>query len=491
MKSLLLALDPDATTPLTRQLVEGLRQAILNGQFVAHARLPSTRALGELLGVSRNTVHTAYAQLVAEGFLLGRQGAGTFVADLTSSDPLLTRGSPLMGDSGQTPVPGARQMSRSAQAVLALGERLPSIPAVKSGRARAFSMTSSMDPFPTRIWRKLLGRCWDDLQRQANLGRREFAPLKEAIAEHVGVTRGVRCQAQQVIIVSGSQQGIDLTARVLLDPGDLVWMEDPGYRGASSAFVGREARVVPVPVDEHGMCVADGEQLAPEVRVIHVTPTHQFPLGVTMPFRRRAELLAAARKVDAWILEDDYDSEFRYTGSPLASLQGIDADGRVLYLGSFSKSMFAGLRLAYVVVPMDLIDPFRAARLAAGGPPPVLEQAALAAFMKEGHYTRHLRRSRKIHAERQACLVRAVRQHLTGVIHVEPDQTGMHLVGWIQNGMTEIEVCRRAGEMGIVLSPLSAYEVNAGKAQGVLMGFSAVGERTLTQAVKNLQVALQ
>ncbi|MFC1525922.1 PLP-dependent aminotransferase family protein [Candidatus Latescibacterota bacterium] len=227
-------------------------------------------------------------------------------------------------------------------------------------------MGAPADLFPAKVWRKLLLQCWDSLTEANGLGRHEHEPLKEAIAEHLGITRGVRCTPDQVVVVGGSQQGIALVASVLLEPDDSVWVEDPGYFGAHTAFVGWGARVVPVAVDDQGLSVAEGCALAPKARLVHVTPTHQFPLGKTMPLRRRAELLGWARSADAWILEDDYDSEFRYSGAPLAALQGIDPDQRVLYLGSFSKSLFSGLRLAYLVVPKDLVPTFKAMRQAAG-----------------------------------------------------------------------------------------------------------------------------
>jgi GntR family transcriptional regulator/MocR family aminotransferase len=292
-----------------------------------------------------------------------------------------------------------------------------------------------------------------------------------------------------VIVVAGSQQGIALAASVLLEPEDSVWVEDPGYFGSHTAFVGWGARVVAVPVDDEGLSVEAGHALAPRARLVHVTPTHQFPLGRTMPLRRRAELLEWARSADAWILEDDYDSEFRYRGAPLAALQGIDPDQRVLYLGSFSKSLFSGLRLAYIVVPQDLVSAFKAVRQAAGGPPPVLEQAVLARFLSEGHYQRHLRRMRRTYAQRQHRLVQVAKTELDGLLHLDPDETGMHLVGWVRNGMTAYEVCKRAAAERLELLPLSSFRSKPGP-EGVLLGFSEVGERPLQRAVKRLRQAL-
>ena len=429
---------------LSRQLYDGLRDAILAGQFRAGTRLPSTRALAASLGVSRNTVHTAFEQLILEGLLEGKQGAGTFVAEVPCRIPF----GPGAIETDQPP--GRRTLSQQGHAIQDLAKRWPQkVQLPGEYRGRAFGMGAPVDLFPNRVWRSLLVQCWDTLATARELGRSEYEPLKEAIAEHLGITRGVRCTPDQVVVVSGSQQGIALAASVLLDPDDPVWVEDPGYFGAHTAFVGWGARVVPIAVDDQGLSVELGRRRAQQAKLVHVTPTHQFPLGKTMPLRRRADLLAWARAADAWILEEDYDSEFRYAGAPLAALQGIDPAQRVLYLGSFSKSMFSGLRLAYLVVPKDLASAFRAVRQAAGGPPPVLEQAVVARFLTEGHFQRHVRRMRRVYSQRQHRLVQAVGEELDGLLHVDPDETGMHLVGWLRNGMTAEDVCRRAAGEGL------------------------------------------
>ncbi|MCB1694197.1 MAG: PLP-dependent aminotransferase family protein, partial [Pseudomonadales bacterium] len=435
-----LSLDRSAG-PLSRQLYEGLRDAILSGQFRVGTQMPSTRALSDSLNVSRNTVHTAFEQLILEGLLEGRQGAGTFVAEMPGGMPI--------GPGTVDPVPtrGNRHLSQQGRAMQELVQRWPQpIQLPGESRGRAFGMGAPADLFPGRVWRSLLVQCWDQLTGTRGLGRSEYTPLREAIAEYLGTTRGVRCAPDQVMLVSGSQQGIALVASVLLDPDDSVWVEDPGYFGAHTAFAGWGAKVVPVPVDEEGLSVEIGRKLAAHAKLAHVTPTHQFPLGKTMPLRRRADLLAWAQSAEAWILEEDYDSEFRYSGAPLAALQGIDPDQRVIYLGSFSKSMFSGLRLAYLVVPRDLAPAFRAARQLVGGPPPVLEQAVVERFLTEGHFSRHLRRMRRVYAQRQRHLIEAVRDELDGLLRVDPDETGMHLVGWLPGSMVADDVCRKAAE---------------------------------------------
>jgi GntR family transcriptional regulator/MocR family aminotransferase len=478
-----LSLDRSAGA-LSRQLYDSLRDAILSGQFRVGTRMPSTRALAASLSVSRNTVHMAFEQLILEGLLEGKQGAGTFVAQVPSGIPL--------GPDAVEPdeLRGRRNLSQQGRAIYNLAKRWPEpIQLPGESRGRAFGMGAPADLFPSRVWRRLLVECWDQLTGTRELGRSEYEPLREAIAEHLGTTRGVRCTPDQVIVVSGSQQGIALVASVLLDPDDSVWVEDPGYFSAHTAFVGWGARVVPVAVDDQGLSVEVGRKRAPQARLVHVTPTHQFPLGKTMPLRRRADLLAWAQEADAWILEEDYDSEFRYSGAPLAALQGIDPNQRVMYLGSFSKSMFSGLRMAYLVVPRNLAPAFRAARQIVGGPPPVLEQAVVERFLTEGHFQRHLRRMRRVYAQRQRRLIKAVEEELDGLLHVDPDETGMHLVGWLRNGMAAEDVCRRAVKEGLDLLSLSSYRAEAGP-EGVLLGFSEVGESSLLRGVRILRKAL-
>lgn len=478
-----LSLDRSAGS-LSRQLYDGLRDAILSGQFRVGARMPSTRALAASRGVSRNTVHMAFEQLILEGLLEGKQGVGTFVAELPSGIPFGPGAAELDKPRGR------RNLSHQGRAIHNLAKRWPEpIQLPGESRGRAFGMGAPADLFPSRAWRRLLVQCWDQLIGTRGLGRSEFEPLREAIAEHLGTTRGVRCTPDQVIVVSGSQQGIALVANVLLDPDDSVWVEDPGYFGAHRAFVGWGAQVVPVAVDDQGLSVEAGRKRAPQARLVHVTPTHQFPLGKTMPLRRRADLLAWAKTADAWILEEDYDSEFRYSGTPLAALQGIDPNQRVMYLGSFSKSMFSGLRMAYLVVPRDLAPAFRAARQIVGGPPPVLEQAVVERFLTEGHFQRHLRRMRRVYSQRQRRLIKAVEEKLDGLLHVDPDETGMHLVGWLRNGMVAEDVCRRAAKEGLELLPLSSYRAEAGP-EGVLLGFSEAGEPSLLRGVRLLRKAL-
>jgi GntR family transcriptional regulator/MocR family aminotransferase len=348
----------------------------------------------------------------------------------------------------------------------------------------------ALDAFPFSIWRQLLVRRY---QRSAShlfayqppLG---YQPLREAIAAYLGMTRGVRCTAEQVIVVVGSQQGIDLTARVLLRPGDSVWVENPGYLGARLTLLGAGANLIPVPVDHEGLDIEAGIRRSSGARLAYVTPSHQFPLGAMMSLSRRFALLDWANRSAAWILEDDYDSEYRYVGRPIAALQGIDTTDRVLYLGTFSKSLFPALRLGYLVVPPDLLDHFIAARLCSDTHSAALEQAVLADFISEGHFSRHLRRMRTLYAERQAILLEAARQEgLSEILEMTSDETGMHLVGRLPDGVDDAEIARQAAARhGLHCSPLSLFSLEPLPRSGLVLGYAAAGEQQIKTGVRQL-----
>jgi len=482
--------DPTSTTPLYHQLYESLRQAILDHRLPGGTRLPSTRLLATELGVSRNTVLNAFDQLWSEGYLEARHGSGTFVAralpdDLLTLSPGAAQGPTLMGQRANVSRYGARLLS-------AVG-RMPGplVPQVR-GKPRPFRQgVPALDAFPHALWGRLLARCWRRSSYELLNYDDSQQALREAIAAYLGPGRGVRCTAEQVIVVAGSQQGLDLVARVLLDPGDAAWIEDPCYPGVYGALLGAGASVVPVPVDGEGLDVAAGVARCAEARLAFVTPSHQFPLGVTMSLRRRLELLAWAGRADAWIIEDDYDSEYRYTGRPLAALQGLDRENRVIYLGTFSKVMFPALRLAYLVVPAGLVEPFYAARLFAAQHPPLLEQAALAEFIAGGHFARHVRRMRALYAGRQAALVAAARRQLAGLLDAPPAEAGMHLLGWLPEGMDDRVASQRAAVQGVDAFPLSTYCLEATRRGALLLGYAAVNEQEIEEGVSRLARALE
>jgi GntR family transcriptional regulator/MocR family aminotransferase len=312
-----------------------------------------------------------------------------------------------------------------------------------------------------------------------------YRPLREAIATHVAAARAVRCDWRQVIVFSSTQQSLDLAARLLLDPGDSVWMEEPGYPGARAAFTASGARVVPVPVDGMGLSVSAGKTLAPATRLAYVTPSHQFPLGTTLSLARRLELLRWATEHEAWIIEDDYDSEFRYTGRPLASLQGIDGGERVIYAGTFNKIFFPSLRLAFLIVPEALVDSFTAARAATDGAPPTLLQGALADFIASGHLAAHIRRMRELYRSRRDALLDAASE-IGRLVALGPADTGLHVVAHLPDGADDRDIARRAHAQGLGAPPLSRYYLGPPSASGLLLGYAHEPPERIRQGIRTL-----
>lgn len=477
-------LDHGATVPLYRQLYDSIRQAVLTRRLVPGARLPSSRLLASELAVSRNTVLNAIDQLIAEGYLEARRGSGTYVTRALPEEALR------VSSDRQALTGASRRVARLSaypEQVRPAVRRMPG-PLVpqERGKPRAFRQgIPALDAFPRTLWGRLLAQSWRRSSYELlNYGGQPA--LREAIVAYLGAGRGVRCTAEQVIVVAGSQQGLDLAARVLLDPGDAVWIEDPAYPGAYGALLGAGASVVPVPVDDEGLDIAAGVQRCPGARLAFVTPSHQFPLGVTMSLRRRLELLDWASRSDAWIVEDDYDSEYRYTGRPLAALQGLDREGRVIYVGTFSKVMFPALRLAYLVVPPDLVEVFSTARFFAVQQPPLLEQTALAGFLAEGHFSRHIRRMRTLYAERQAVLIEAAQRDLSGLLDMQPAEAGMHLLGWLPEGIDDRLVSQRAAAHGVDAYPLSRYCLEPTHRSALVLGYTAVDVHEIRDGVSRL-----
>jgi GntR family transcriptional regulator/MocR family aminotransferase len=485
----LLALHPSSSQPLYRQLYESLRAAILAGQLAGGMRLPSTRALAEELGASRSTVINAFDQLLAEGYIYGVHGSGTFVARVLPEELLEAPRGPGMRPREPAPM-GA--LSRRGAALAALPEPpLPARPALAHSRAFDVGLPAT-DAFPRKLWGQLLARCWrrgasDLLDYQPGAGS---MPLREAIAAHVTAARGVRCDAGQVIVTAGSQQALALAAQVLLDPGDAAWIEDPGYMGARAALLAAGARLIPVPIGAEGLDSSAGLARCASPRLVYITPSHQFPLGATMSLARRLALLEWASTASVWLLEDDYDSEFHYAGRPLAALQGLDRAGCVIYIGTFSKVLFPALRLGYLIVPPALVEAFIRARAAADMHSPALDQAALAEFMREGHFARHIRRMRALYAERQAILIDAAARDLAGLLDLQPAATGMHLLGWLPAGVDDRVAAERAGACGVRVLPLSWLRIEPAERGGLLLGYAAANEREIRDGVRRLARAL-
>ncbi len=482
-------LNPELSTPLYRQLYDKLRDAILTRQLMGGTRLPSTRVLAAELNISRNTVMTAFEQLLAEGYLTGKVGAGTYVAHVLPEDLLYANG---YAAKIVTHTPTAKGRRLSERSTAFLNARLTTASNLEAPIPFRPG-TPAYAEFPFEIWARLTQQ---QLQNPGPnlLGYAEpagYQPLREAIAGYLWALRGVRCEAAQVIIVAGSQQALDLAARVLLDSGDTACIEDPGYLGARNALQSAGAHLWPVSVDNDGLDVASLNDVPPNTRLVYVSPSHQYPLGVTMSLARRLALLEWANQQGAWILEDDYDSEYRYSSRPLAALQGLDGEGRVIYIGTFSKVLFPALRLGYMVVPADLAPVFVAARAVTDRHSPTLEQAIVSDFIAEGHFARHIRKMRMLYAERQAVLVAAAQSELTGLLEVKPAQAGMHIVGWLPPHITDTAASQRAAALGVEVPALSAYALKPYPRGGLLLGYAGYNQAQIVAGISQLKAALQ
>src|SRR5947209_700632 len=483
----LITLDGKSETPLYRQLYNSLRRAILKGQLTRGTRLQSSREIAKELGVSRNTVVNAFEQLLAEGYLEGQVGSCTYVSRALPEEFLNVKA--ITRSSARTLVRGPG-LSKRGQIFAALAASVPRAPE----QVRAFqSGVPALDSFPFEAWAKLAARHW---RRPANslLGYGEpqgHAPLRRAIAAYLGVARAVRCTPEQVIIVDGAQMAFDLIARVLLDPGDTAWMEEPGYLGARAALIASGARLVYVPVDSEGLDVAAGARLDASARLIYVTPSHQFPLGMTMSLPRRLALLEWASRASAWVMEDDFDSEYRYEGRPIASLQGLDTDGRVVYIGTFSKFLFPSLRLGYIVAPPALVDALVSARSMAGRHSPSVEQAIVTDFIEEGHFGRHIRRMRTLYAERQKYLIDALEKECGRLLEVEPSAAGIQLVAWLPEGLDDQEVSREAAARGVEARPMSIFYAGEPPRVGLELGYAAFNKQEIRKGAAQLSAAIR
>ncbi|MEO7718760.1 MAG: PLP-dependent aminotransferase family protein [Capsulimonas sp.] len=487
-----LSLDRTQGTPLYRQLYDGLRDAILTQRLMPGERLPSTRTLAEELGVSRRTVVDAFLQLYAEGYLDGRIGAGTYVAQTLPDDFVKTdavSAPPISESFSSTPPLSRRFLAQRAHTDHVLAQFQ-----TDKEQGRAFLLgTPALDEFPNALWGRIAARIGRGTAAHADSYQHSAGhlPLREAVAAYLGGARGVRCRAEQVLIVAGAQQAISLIAHVLIDPGDSVWMEEPGYFGAKGALLGAGAHLVPVPVDGEGLDSAQGRRLAPNARLAFVTPSHQMPLGVTMSLPRRLALLEWARDANAWIIEDDYDSEYRYASRPLAALQSLDTHERVIYMGTFSKVLFPSLRLGYIVAPPNLVDPLTAARRLMDSHSPLRDQLILTEFMREGHFERHIRRMRALYHERQSILLEAARRELAGILDIAPADGGMHLVGYLPPGTDDRQAALEAKRQGVRAQALSYNYLEAPERSGLVLGYAAASPAEIIAGIRGLATALR
>ena len=482
-------LDELSSVPLYRQVYERLRTAILMGQLTPGTRLPSTREMAIELGVSRNTLMNAFDQLLAEGYVEGHVGSGTFVSRTLPEDLLEAR----LKTRRTIHVPPAGRALSHRGKILATTPMTVTVPA--PGLSPFMPGTPALEEFPIAVWSRLVARHWRDLPRDfLNYGAAAgYMPLRKAIAAYLGPSRGVHCEPEQIIVVSGTQQALDLATRVLLDGGDPVLVEGHCYPAARAALLGAGAFLVHVPMDEAGLDISAAVAQSAAARMAYVTPSHQYPLGVTMSLPRRLALLDWANRTKAWVLEDDYDSEYRYVGRPLAALQGLDRGGRVIYLGTFSKVLFPSMRIGYMVVPPDLVDAFVAARRVVGWCSPTIDQAVLADFISEGHFTRHIRRMRPIYAERRAALIDALERQLGDLLKIEPGDAGIHLTCSLPGHLDDKAMAREAAAHGVVVKPLSAFteEETVPVRRGLVLGYGAYSLRQIKEATNKLAVALK
>jgi GntR family transcriptional regulator/MocR family aminotransferase len=473
-----LRLTRGGPVPLQRQLYDAVRDGVLSGTLVPGLALPSSRSLAHSLGVGRNTIIAAYEQLLSEGFLESRVGAGTRVAAFA--------GNSLEGITDR-PLRPARA---SLAALSARGRRLAATPRTAAELPGSAFVTGlpALDLFPSALWSRLLAR-HHRVASTADLGYAQPAghrDLRAALARYLRESRGVVCEPEQIIVVCGAQGALDLAARMLLDGGDAVWIEEPGYLGARGALLAAGAQLVPVPVGPDGLDAGVGERLQPAARLAYVTPSFQFPLGVTMSLERRLRLIEWATRSGAWILEDDYDSEYRYTGRPLSALQGLDGAGRVVYLGTFSKTMFPALRIGYLVVPHGLQQAFATAIRHTGHSAPLPIQAALAEFIEQGHYAAHVRRMRGVYAGRYARFVKLAGSLLDGVARLAPPAGGMQMPAWLHAGCDDRRIAQLAAEQGLTVSPMAAYYLGPPGTPGLYLGYAGIPDAEVEPALHTL-----
>ena len=478
-----LELDHASSQALSAQIYYELRDKVFSGALKAGDRLPASRMLARELSVSRTTVVEAYERLIAEGAFVAKVGAGTFVSDVAQN----VRSREGEAKRAAPPRVEPRLSKAIVDATAQLFERIPHKP-------RAFTTAlPAFDVFPIALWSRQVSKHWR-ARRDSILGYGDpsgYLPLRRAIATHLKGSRGVICDPDQVFIVGGAQQAFYLIARLLTNPGDDVWFENPGAIGARNCFAAVGANLVPVPVDRHGLDVAHGVVVAPSFRLAFVTPSHQQPLGVTMSLTRRAALIKAAEDADAMIVEDDYDGEFCYSGAPTPALKSIDASERVIYVGTFSKTMFPSLRLGFIVAPQQLVDIFAKVSETILQGVPSNPQAVVADFIEEGHFASHVRRMRKIYAERRDVLLDEAGRQLSGSLDVANTETGLHTIGLLASGYDEVAVSELADKQGVSVAPISRFSIEPTDRSGFVLGFSGVPPNELVAGVETLARVLR
>ncbi|MGH9351144.1 MAG: PLP-dependent aminotransferase family protein [Terriglobia bacterium] len=479
-----IAVDRNAASPLHRQIYDGFRAAIVRHDLRPGQRVPSSRDLASELSISRIPVLNAYAQLLAEGYFVSRVGSGTYVSG-SLPDRLTVC---------ERPAAHPAQVGSGPRLVSRRSMLLPSFEGKVWARGwGAFGVHQpAFDQFPFEVWSRLVVRHSRSprahaLHRIHPLGAER---LRDAVCAYLRTARAVRCDPGHVLIVAGSQQALAITARVLFDPGDAVWIEEPGYWLARNVFTGEGCRLIPVPVDNEGADIAAGVKQCKKARAAYVTPSHQFPLGTTMSASRRLQLLDWAQSAGSWIIEDDYDSEYRFESMPIASLQGLDLNACVIYIGTFSKVLFPSLRLGYMVIPPDLMDRFVAVRYDMDISPPYLSQEVVSDFMLEGHFARHIRRMRLLYREQRTALVKSLAKEFGTALEVQGAEAGMHLVVTLPGRCHDVELAARAASEGLWLWPLSPSYIGETSRQGFILGFGSTPAPQMPHAVRRLRAVL-
>ncbi|MBS0245471.1 MAG: PLP-dependent aminotransferase family protein [Proteobacteria bacterium] len=473
-----IVIDREASHGLSIQICAHLREFILSGSLKAGGRLPSTRTLANELKVARATIVECFDQLAAEGLIESRVGAGTYVSDaLKHERPPVSTPKPVLSE----------KSARLAHSMASASSRF--VPRLVHEPRPFTTAIPAYDAFPMAQWARLSGKHWREARKDV-LGYPDphgHDLLRKAIADHLRINRGIRCDWQQIFIVAGAQQAFQLIASTLIDPGDKVWFEDPGAIGARNSFVVAGADLVPVRVDDDGLDVDDGLRKAPDIRLAFVTPSHQQPLGVSMSLERRVALLTAAQARGAWVIEDDWDGEFCFSGMPMPTLQSMDQTGRVIYVGSFSKSLFPSLRLGFILAPPALTEHFQTSLEAFLPGVPTAIQAIVADFIVEGHFATHIRRMRKAYHERYQALYQGAQGQLADYLDTRPTGTGMHTVAFLKRGLNAEMVAKRAAERGLTLTPIGRFCIAPYEHQAFALGFSGFSIAQIETAIRSLK----
>ncbi|MEO0947892.1 MAG: PLP-dependent aminotransferase family protein [Cyanobacteria bacterium J06641_5] len=483
---LVVLLDRRSDVPIYRQLAEELRHAVLRGRLKPNQQLPSSRILAKSLGVSRATVTQSYEQLLSEGYFEARPGAGTFVCSQLPDEYLQPK-------SLARPAPKLSSLTKLSR----LGDELSAVDRIDVPEPQeeiSFRFNSpSLEGFPIKLWRQLLSRHCDYSAEllDYNPDPAGYMPLRTAIADYLGRSRAVQCNPEQVIIVSGSQQALDLVARLTIETGDWVAMEEPGYLGARYCFKGQGARLHGVTVDPEGLDIEELERCQQSFKLLYVTPSHQFPTGVTLSLPRRLALLQWAQKTGTPILEDDYDSEYRYSDRPIPALQGLDRNSMVIYIGTFSKILFPSLRIGYLVVPTAWIPLVSRAKWLCDRQSPSLEQYALTDCITEGHFERHIRRMRQLYDRHRQVLVNALKQYLDTRVEILGENAGIHLMARIDTNLSDEAVLRSARDLGVGITSAQSYYLNSPKSGEFIFGYAQLDETQIQQGIEKLSQILK